>query len=76
MYKSLRRNLTKVVNFAQKVQYPTWLANMVIVPKKNNKWRMCIDYTDLNKACPKDNYPFPRIDQLVDQYWDMKYCLF
>lgn len=37
---------------------------------------MCIDYTDLNKACPKDNYPFPRIDQLVDQYWDMKYCLF
>ena len=76
MYRSLRRNLTKAANFAQKVQYLTWLANMVIVPKKNNKWRMCIDYTDLNKACPKDNYPFPRIDQLVDQYWDMKYCLF
>src|SRR5512147_3117017 len=43
-----------------------WLANPVVVPKANGKLRMCIDYTDLNKACPKDPYPLPRIDQIVD----------
>jgi hypothetical protein len=43
-----------------------WLANPVIVPKANGKLRMCIDYTSLNKACPKDSYPLPRIDQIVD----------
>nr|ABA94235.1 retrotransposon protein, putative, unclassified [Oryza sativa Japonica Group] len=46
--------------------HPEWLANPVIVPKANGKLRMCIDYTDLNKACPKDPYPLPRIDQIVD----------
>ncbi|KAJ8458599.1 hypothetical protein OPV22_031525 [Ensete ventricosum] len=48
------------------VKYPTWLSNIVLVKKANGKWRMCIDYTDLNRACPKDCYPLPRIDQLVD----------
>jgi hypothetical protein len=43
-----------------------WLANLVIVPRANGKLRMCIDYTSLNKACPKDPYPLPRIDQIVD----------
>jgi hypothetical protein len=43
-----------------------WLANPVIVPKANGKLRMCIDYTSLNKACPKDPYPLPRIDQIMD----------
>jgi hypothetical protein len=43
-----------------------WLANPVVVPKANGKLRMCIDYTNLNKACPKDPYPLPRIDQIVD----------
>ena len=37
-----------------------------MVKKVNGKWRMCVDFTDLNKACPKDSYPLPRIDQLVD----------
>ena len=37
-----------------------------MVKKANDKWRMCVDFTDLNKACPKDSYPLPRIDQLVD----------
>ena len=39
---------------------------MVIVKKANGKWRMCVDFTDLNKACPKDSYPLPQIDVLVD----------
>jgi hypothetical protein len=43
-----------------------WLANPVIIPKANGKLRMCIDYTSLNKACPKDSYPLPRIDQIMD----------
>ena len=52
--------------FIQEVYYPDWLANVVMVKKANGKWRMCVDFTDLNKACPKDSYPLPRIDQLVD----------
>ncbi|XP_073121062.1 uncharacterized protein [Henckelia pumila] len=50
----------------KKIQFPTWLSNVVLVPKATGKWRMCVDFRDLNKACPKDCYPLPRIDQLVD----------
>jgi hypothetical protein len=46
--------------------YPKSLANKVPVKKKNGKWRMFIDLTDLNKATPKDNYPLPRMDQVID----------
>jgi hypothetical protein len=53
-------------NFIELVAYPTWLANIVMVQKKSGKWRMCIDFTSLNKACPKDNFPLPRIDKIVD----------
>ena len=52
--------------FIQEVYYPDWLANVVMVKKANGKWRMCMDFTDLNKVCLKDSYPLPRIDQLVD----------
>jgi hypothetical protein len=48
------------------VLHPTWLANPVVVWKANGKWRLCIDFTDLNKACPKDPFPLPRIDQIMD----------
>ena len=48
------------------VIHPTWLANPVVVRKANGKWRLCIDFTDVNKACPKDPFPLPRIDQIVD----------
>ncbi|XP_017221564.1 uncharacterized protein LOC135148512 [Daucus carota subsp. sativus] len=48
------------------VSYPDWVANVVLVKKANGKWRMCVDYTDLNAACPKDPYPLPSIDQLID----------
>ncbi|RDX86875.1 hypothetical protein CR513_31728, partial [Mucuna pruriens] len=54
------------VGFIKEVQYPTWLANVVMVRKANDRWRMSTDYTDLNKACPKDPYPLPSIDRLVD----------
>jgi hypothetical protein len=50
----------------REVKYPEWLANTVMVKKANGKWRICIDFTDLNKACPKDEFPLPRIDCLVD----------
>jgi hypothetical protein len=50
----------------REVKYPEWLANTVMVKKANSKWRMCIDFIDLNKACPKDEFPLPRIDSLVD----------
>ena len=53
-------------NSIREVQYPDWLANVVLVRKSNNKCRLCVDFTDLNKACPKDCYPLPRIDLLVD----------
>jgi hypothetical protein len=53
-------------NFIEPIAYPTWLANVVMVQKKSGKWRMCIDFTSLNKACPKDNFPLPRIDKIVD----------
>ncbi|KAL2246834.1 UNVERIFIED_CONTAM: Retrovirus-related Pol polyprotein from transposon [Sesamum indicum] len=52
--------------YVSEVQYTDWLANVVVVPKPGGKWRMCTDFTDLNKACPKDPYPLPRIDVLVD----------
>ena len=54
------------VDFIKEVFYPDWLANVVMVKKSNGKWRMCDDFTDLNKACPKDIFPLPRNDQLVD----------
>ena len=50
----------------KEVFYPEWLANTVVVKKKSEKWRVCVDFTDLNKACPKDPFFMPRIDQLVD----------
>ncbi|RDX65672.1 Retrovirus-related Pol polyprotein from transposon 17.6, partial [Mucuna pruriens] len=51
----------------KEIQYPSWLANVVMVKKANGKWYMCTDYTDLNKAYPKDPYSLPNIDRLVDE---------
>ena len=50
----------------KEVFYLEWLANTVVVKKKNEKWRVCVDFTNLNKACPKEPFPMPQIDQLVD----------
>jgi len=52
--------------FIKEIQYITWLVNVVLVKKSNGQWRMCVDYTDLDKACPKDAYPLSNIDRLVD----------
>ena len=58
--------------FIMEVLHPDWLANPVLVEKKREDpnvaivWRMCIDYTNLNKTCPKDPFPLPRIDQVID----------
>jgi uncharacterized protein YqgQ len=57
--------------FIRKVQYLIWLANVVMAKKKNDKWRICTDFTDLNKWCPKYDFPLSRIDKVVD--WAVGY---
>ncbi|XP_074560659.1 uncharacterized protein LOC141816830 [Curcuma longa] len=66
--KVIREEVQKLLKagYIKEVHFPTWLSNVVLVPKPGNKWRVCVDFRDLNKACPKDCYPLPRIDQLVD----------
>ena len=56
----------KQVGAIKEIFYPEWLANTVVVKKKSVKWRVCVDFTDLNKACLKEPFPMPKIDQLVD----------
>ena len=67
-YEAVKDEITKLkrVEAIKEVFYPEWLTNTVVVKKKNGKWRVCVDFTNLNKACPKDPFPLPRIDQLVD----------
>ena len=55
-----------VAGFIKEVYHPEWLANPVLVRKKCGKWRLCVDYMGLNKACLKDLFPLPCIDQIVD----------
>lgn len=52
--------------FIKEANYLEWISNVVLVKKTNGKWRMCINFKDLNKACPKNGFPLPKIDQLVD----------
>jgi hypothetical protein len=52
--------------FIKEVHHPEWLANPVLVKKKSGKWRMRVDCTSLNKACPKVPFPLPCIDQIFD----------
>jgi hypothetical protein len=65
---TIRLEVNKLLEagFIRPVDYPIWLANPVLVEKPDGSWRMCIDYTSLNKACPKDEYPLPYICQIVD----------
>ena len=61
---AIRAEVTRLLatGFIREVTHPDWLANPVIVKKKNSEWRMCVDYTDLNKHCPTDPFLLPRID--------------
>src|ERR1043165_4709428 len=54
-------------NFIEPITYPKWLADIMSVPKNDGKVRMCYDCRDLNKACPKDDFPLPHIDLLIDR---------
>src|SRR5205823_5795004 len=65
----IKEEVTKQLDnkFIEPIAQTTWLANIVPVPKKDGKVRMCVDYRDLNKACPKDDFPLPHIDFLVDR---------
>ncbi|KAL5582998.1 hypothetical protein UlMin_015440 [Ulmus minor] len=67
-YMAINTEVDKLLKagFIEEANYPDWIANVVLVKKANGNWRVCIDFTDLNRACPKDSFPLPRIDQLVD----------
>ena len=62
--------------FIREVYYLEWLANVVMVKKANRKWRICVDFTDLNSVCPKYSFLLPRIDQLVDSTMGYKLLTF
>ena len=64
----VKEEIQKQLNadFLSVVEYPEWLANVVPIPKKDGKVRVCVDYRDLNKASPKDDFSLPHIDMLVD----------
>ncbi|PKA45950.1 RNA-directed DNA polymerase like [Apostasia shenzhenica] len=66
--RAIREEVAKLLaaEFIREITFPLWLANVVVVKKNSGKWRMCVDFTNLNKACPKDFYPLPKIDRLVD----------
>jgi hypothetical protein len=66
---AIKKELPKLLTagFIKEVYHPEWLANPILVLKKNNnEWRMCLDYNDLSKHCPKDPFALPCIDQVID----------
>ncbi|GJX25527.1 hypothetical protein Tco_0231823 [Tanacetum coccineum] len=62
--KAIREEVEKLVDtgIMKEVHYHSWLSNPVMVKKHDGSWRMCVDFKDLNKACPQDGYPLPKID--------------
>ncbi|PKA55188.1 hypothetical protein AXF42_Ash003825 [Apostasia shenzhenica] len=66
---AVKEKITKLLGagYIREVQYPRWLTNVVMVRKASGKWRMCVDFRSLNQACPKDTYPLPRINTMVDR---------
>lgn len=66
---AIKKEVAKLLtaDFIKEVYHPEWLANSILVRKKNNnEWRMCVDFMDLNKHCPMDPFGLPRIDQVID----------
>ncbi|KAJ3698316.1 hypothetical protein LUZ61_002021 [Rhynchospora tenuis] len=76
--KAIKTEVEKLLKIGaiREVKYPQWLANPVLVLKSSGQWRMCIDYTDLNKACPKTPFPLPSIDAMIDSTTGFKYLGF
>ena len=66
--KAINEEVSKILQAKsiREVEYPNWLANVVLIKKASGKWRLCIDFTNLNRACPNDNFLLPRIDLIVD----------
>ena len=64
------------VNFIYPISDSKWVSPLVVVPKKNQKWRICVDYRELNKATLKDYFPLPFIDQVLDTLAGKKYFSF
>jgi hypothetical protein len=75
---AIKEELTKMLaaGFIKEVLHPDWLANPILVRKKTGQWHMCVDYTDLNKSCPKDHFELPHIDQVVDSTADCELLSF
>ncbi|EXB37477.1 hypothetical protein L484_001142 [Morus notabilis] len=67
-YEALKEEVDKLISngFIREAHYPSWVSNLILVIKPNGTWRTCVDFSDLNKACSKDGFPLPRIDQMVD----------
>ena len=63
-HKAISEEIAKLLatGFVRKIHHPVWVENPILMKKKNGNWRMCVDYMGLNKACPKDPFPLPRID--------------
>jgi hypothetical protein len=74
--KLIKQKLRQFARDKKEVYHPEWLANPVLVRKKNNEWKMYVDYTDLNKHCPKDLFGLPRIDEVVDSTTDYELLSF
>jgi hypothetical protein len=76
-HRAIEEEIAKLldVGFIREVLHPDWLANPVLVPQKNNKWRMCVDYSSLNKACLMDPYPLPHIDKSLTSLQDQNYSV-
>ena len=76
--KAIRVEITWLLaaGFIKEVSHPDWLANLVLIRKKNKEWRMCIDYTDLNKHYPKDPFGLPRNDEVIDSIASCKLLCF
>ncbi|CAM8996728.1 unnamed protein product [Rhodiola kirilowii] len=68
LVREIEKEVNKLISadFIHEVKYPTWIANIVPVRKKNGQLRVCVDFRDLNEACPKDDFPLPVTELMID----------